>query len=212
MADNRLYEGKDSKMTIAYVFENTLYLNITNKCTNACDFCVRTVADGYYSENSLWLEHEPSLDEILSAVSEYRLDDYKEVVFCGYGEPTCRLDVMLQVCRFIRKKSHVKIRLNTNGHASLIGERDVASLFEGLFDTVSVSLNAADAGTYQKICHSKFGEAAFDGMLTFAREVKKYVPEVLFSVVRTTIPDSEIEKCKKIANEYGIRLRIRELV
>lgn len=199
-------------MTIAYVFENTLYLNITNRCTNACEFCVRTVADGYYSENSLWLDHEPSLEEILSALDKYRFDDYKEIVFCGYGEPTCRLDVMLQVCRFIRKKSGAKIRLNTNGHASLIEQRDVAPLFEGLFDTVSVSLNAADAASYLKICHSQFGESAFYGMLDFAREVKKYVPDVLFSVVRTTIPDSEVEECKKIADEYGIRLRVRELV
>lgn len=79
-------------------------------------------------------------------------------------------------------------------------------------DTVSVSLNAADAESYQNICHSKFGKSAFYGMLDFAREVKKYVPEVLFSVVRTTIPESDVEKCKKIADEYGIRLRVRELV
>ena len=199
-------------MTIVYVFENTLYLNITNRCTNSCDFCVRTVSDGYYSENSLWLEYEPSLDEILTALEKYKFDDYKEIVFCGYGEPTCRLNIMLQVFRFIRKKSGIKIRLNTNGHASLIEHHDTAPLFEGLLDTVSVSLNAADAESYQNICHSKFGKSAFYGMLDFAREVKKYVPEVLFSVVRTTIPESDVEKCKKIADEYGIRLRVRELV
>lgn len=199
-------------MTIVYVFENTLYLNITNRCTNSCDFCVRTVSDGYYSENSLWLEYEPSLDETLTALEKYKSDDYKEIVFCGYGEPTCRLNIMLQVCRFIRKKSGIKIRLNTNGHASLIEHHDTAPLFEGLLDTVSVSLNAADAESYQNICHSKFGKSAFYGMLDFAREVKKYVPEVLFSVVRTTIPESDVEKCKKIADEYGIRLRVRELV
>ena len=199
-------------MTIVYVFENTLYLNITNRCTNSCDFCVRTVSDGYYSENSLWLEYEPSLDEILTALEKYKFADYKEIVFCGYGEPTCRLNIMLQVCRFIRKKSGIKIRLNTNGHASLIEHHDTAPLFEGLLDTVSVSLNTADAESYQNICHSKFGKSAFYGMLDFAREVKKYVPEVLFSVVRTTIPESDVEKCKKIADEYGIRLRVRELV
>ena len=199
-------------MTIVYVFENTLYLNITNRCTNSCDFCVRTVSDGYYSENSLWLEYEPSLDEILTALEKYKFDDYKEIVFCGYGEPTCRLNIMPQVCRFIRKKSGIKIRLNTNGHASLIEHHDTAPLFEGLLDTVSVSLNTADAESYQNICHSKFGKSAFYGMLDFAREVKKYVPEVLFSVVRTTIPESDVEKCKKIADEYGIRLRVRELV
>ena len=199
-------------MTIVYVFENTLYLNITNRCTNSCDFCVRTVSDGYYSENSLWLEYEPSLDEILTALEKYKFDDYKEIVFCGYGEPTCRLNIMLQVCRFNRKKSGIKIRLNTNGHASLIEHHDTAPLFEGLLDTVSVSLNAADAESYQNICHSEFGKSAFYGMLDFAREVKKYVPEVLFSVVRTTIPESDVEKCKKIADEYGIRLRVRELV
>ena len=145
-------------------------------------------------------------------MEKYKFDDYKEIVFCGYGEPTCRLNIMLQVCRFIRKKSGIKIRLNTNGHASLIEHHDTAPLFEGLLDTVSVSLNAADAESYQNICHSEFGKSAFYGMLDFAREVKKYVPEVLFSVVRTTIPESDVEKCKKIADEYGIRLRVRELV
>ncbi len=199
-------------MTITYVYEDKLYLNITNQCTNACDFCVRTTNDGYYSENSLWLEREPTCEEILADIFSHDLSRYTEMVFCGYGEPTCRLDVMLRVCRQVRERSDIRIRVNTNGQSDLIWGRDTAPDFAGLVDILSISLNTADAVSYQKLCHCQYGEAAYDALLRFAAHAKQYVPTVQLSVVRTTISDEDIEKCRTMAHQLGVILRVRELV
>ena len=194
-------------MTITYLVGNSLYLNITNHCTNACDFCVRTQSDGHYADN-LWLEREPTGADL----DTRPLDTYDEIVFCGYGEPTCRFNNMIAVCDYIRSKTKTPIRLNTNGHANMIEWRDVTAELKGRLDTVSVSLNAARASDYNKICHSYYGEAGFRGMLEFAEKAKKYVPRVILSVVRGTIPDSDLELCREIAESRGLELRIREYI
>ncbi|HHW25306.1 MAG TPA: radical SAM protein [Clostridiales bacterium] len=198
-------------MTITYKVGNSLYINITNRCTNACEFCVRTQSDGYYAPN-LWLDREPTVEEICQDLASHDLDVYDEIVFCGYGEPTCRFEEMLAVCDYIRKATKTAIRLNTNGHANLICGRDVTPELAGRFDTISVSLNAANANDYQKICRSVFGEAAYDAMLAFAAGAKKYVPRVVLTVVRGTIPDDDIEECKKIASSHGLELRVRDYI
>ena len=199
-------------MTITYRVGNGLYVNVTNRCTNSCDFCVRSVADGTYGE--LWLEKEPSKEEILDAVLQALSgNSYDEVVFCGYGEPTVRLDDVIFVAKGIKKDfPSQKIRINTNGQANLIHGKDVTSLLAGVIDCVSVSLNAPDPVEYQNICHSEFGEAAFWGLLDFASDAKKYVPSVILSVVRETIPDSDIEKCRSLADKYGVKLKVRDFI
>ena len=164
-------------MVIAYEVGNGLYVNITNRCTNACSFCVRSVADGTYGE--LWLEREPTADEITDAVIEADPAKYGEVVFCGYGEPTVRFyDVILVASRLKQKYPSVKIRINTNGHANLIHGKDVTPLMKGVIDSVSISLNTADAESYVKVCAPEFGTDAYDGLLDFidkndGREVRK---------------------------------------
>ncbi len=200
-------------MTITYVFEDALYVNMTNQCPNRCDFCIRNEGDGYYSEGSLWLEHEPSYEEIRLDIMTRDFSLYREVVFCGFGEPTCRLDDMLKICDEIKKESNIPIRLNTNGQANLIWKKDVTPFFKGRVDIMSISLNAADAKSYDNVCHSEYGEAAFPAILEFARKVKPYVKTVVMSMVRgSTVPDSEIEKCRAIADEIGVELRVRDKV
>ena len=112
------------------------------------------------------------------------------------------------------KKKHpgLKIRINTNGQADLINGRDTTPELEGLVDTLSISLNCANAESYQKVCHSEFGEKAFDALIDYARRAKKYVPKVVFSVVRGSIPDSDIAICQKIADDAGVTLRVREML
>ena len=201
-------------MTITYKVGDGLYVNMTNKCTNACDFCIRNNGEGAYGSDPLWLEREPTreevLEDILRAFSE---ENYSELVFCGYGEPTCRLEDMLWVCRGVRASlPHVKIRLNTNGQADLICGKDTAAMFEGLIDSISISLNSADAKKYQDVCHSVYGEEAYSAMLTFAHNVAKYVPDVAFSVVRGFLPEEDIPACQAIADNAGVRLRVREYI
>lgn len=197
-------------MTITYTVGDSLYVNTTNRCSNSCEFCVRSHGEELYGD--LWLESEPTREEILADIETRTLSDYKELVFCGYGEPTERLDDVLWVCRRVKEKNDVKIRINTNGHSDLINKRNTAPEFEGCFDTVSISLNCADAKSYQAVCHCEFGEAAFDALIDFARRVKAYVPNVVLSVVRGSIPDSDIEVCQKIADSVGVTLRVREML
>ena len=196
-------------MTITYEVGNGLYVNVTNRCTNACEFCVRQVADGTYGE--LWLSREPSREEILEDILKRDLTKYSEIVFCGYGEPTLRLDDILYVSRRVKEKSSISVRINTNGHASLIHGKDVSPLFKGAIDSVSVSLNAANTEDYNRICHPDFPNA-FEGLLDFTARVKEYVSEVMLSVVDEALSAEDIEKCKAIAEKCGVKLKIREYI
>lgn len=201
-------------MTITYKVGDGLYVNMTNACTNACDFCIRNNGEGAYGSDPLWLEREPTCEEVLEDIlTAFKKEDYTELVFCGYGEPTCRLEDMLRVCKGVRESlPNVKIRLNTNGQADLIEKKDTTPMFAGLVDSISISLNSADAKKYQEVCHSVYGEEAYGAMLTFAHNVAKYVPDVAFSVVRGFLSEEDIATCQKIADDAGVRLRVREYI
>lgn len=197
-------------MTITYEVGDGLYVNITNRCTNACDFCVRSVADGTYGE--LWLTKEPTKEEIITDIfSRGDLSKYSELVFCGYGEPTVRLYDIIDIAKEVRAKSNIKIRINTNGHASMIYGKDVSPLFEGVIDCVSISLNTSDSEKYESLCHPQFNNA-FEGLLDFTKKVKDYVPSVMLSIVDGAISKEDIEKCHAIANECGVPLKVREYI
>lgn len=197
-----------SAMNIAYKYQNSLYVNLTNRCTNKCKFCIRFTPSGV-NNIDLWLEHEPTVEEIIDSLNEAGFEDYKEVVICGYGEPLLRVDAVLEVCRYLKSKKDIKIRVNTNGHANRFAGRDVTPEMKGLIDTISISLNAENAQKYQEICLCDYGEEGFYEMLDFARAAKKYVPEVVLSVV-DVIGEDAIEKCRKIAEDIGVSYRVRE--
>lgn len=200
-------------MCITYIVEGKLYVNITNKCSNRCDFCIRNNGDGAYGSDSLWLEREPAREEILASIFSHDLAAFSELVFCGYGEPTYRLDDAVFVAKSVKKKHPgISIRINTNGQSDLILKRETAPDYEGAFDTVSISLNTPSPKKYNEICHSIFGEQSYDAMLKFAENVKDYVQNTQFSVVKETLSDEEIEECKRIANSLGVALRIRDYI
>lgn len=195
---------------ILYEVGSGLYVNLTNRCTNSCDFCIRVQKDGYYGD--LWLESEPDADMIIKELADFDLSKYTELVFCGYGEPTLRLDTLLEVAKYVKSVSDITVRINTNGHANLIYGYDVTPELDGVIDEVSISLNTADAVSYQKICHCEFGEDAYSSLLEFASLAKSHVKKVMLSVVKTTIPDEDIEKCQEIADKCGVLLKVREFI
>ncbi len=199
-------------MTIVYTYGTGLYVNLTNQCTNSCVFCVRTQGAGIYGSDSLWLEREPTKEEALAAILDADLSKFTELVFCGYGEPTCRLDDLLWIAREVKARCDIPIRVNTNGHASLIYGKDTGPMFAGAVDTVSISLNAPSAAQYAEICLPQFGLAAYEGMLDFAASVKNYVPHTVFSVVRGSMPDADLDRCVQLANDLGVEIRIREMI
>ncbi|NLL45760.1 MAG: TIGR04100 family radical SAM protein [Clostridiales bacterium] len=195
-------------MTIFYKFGNGLYVNITNRCPCGCVFCIRQNGDSVGDAQSLWLEREPTVEEIISDFEKTDKTGCSEIVFCGYGEPLERLDAVLETCRYIRSKTDLKIRINTNGLSDLINGRPTAHLLKGLVDTVSVSLNASNKEEYNRVTRPAFGELAFEAMLKFAQDCKDCVPEVIFTVV-DVISEEEIEACRLLAEKMGIPLRVR---
>ena len=189
----------------------TLYVNLTNACTNNCVFCLREQKDDVCGKE-MWLETEQiSLEQIIEQFNTFATP--QQIVFCGYGEPSYRLDDAVYVAKRVKEKyPEIKIRINTNGQSDLILGEDSAPLYNDAFDTVSVSLNAPTPEKYQEICHSAYGIGALDAVITFASNVKAYVSEVIFSVVREFITEDEIEKCKKISESTGVPLRIRDYI
>lgn len=202
---------ENRKDTYAYALDGKLYLNLTNKCSNGCDFCVRNERDSYYG-HYLWLNHgEVTFEKVVSACNGFGdLKKYEEIVFCGFGEPTYRMDLIDKLSDYFHEKG-LKTRLNTNGQGSLINKRDIIPELVGKVDKINVSLNASCAENYQKICRSQFGENGFGAMVEFAKNCKRAGIDCRFSIV-DCIGETEVESCKKIAQKAGVPLLIRKYI
>ena len=198
-------------MTIFYRFDGQMYINITNGCPCDCVFCLRKNSDSVKDNDSLWLEHEPSFEEITAAFDRFDKTGCTNAVFCGYGEPTVRADMLIKTAEYIRQNSSMKIRLNTNGLVRLIHPEFDVSRLRGLIDVASISLNAPDAKRYNEVTRPHFGEPAFRAMLDFARDMKNMGVETKFTVV-DVISEDEIARCRELADSMGIPLRVREYI
>ena len=186
-----------------------VYVNLTNQCSCACTFCLRSLKE-MAEEHSLWLKKEPSADEVIVELSSLPWERVEEIVFCGFGEPTMRLEVLMEVLRWLRAEHPaIKTRLNTNGLSDLFHGRDTAPDFDGLLDTVSISLNASNAERYLELTRSRFGIRSFEAMLAFAEHSKDYVPDVVLTVVDHVEDDGEIARCRELCEARGLRLRVR---
>lgn len=202
-------------MTISYEYEGALYVNLTNRCDCACVFCLRRNGHkgSIYADN-LWLEHEPTRQEALDNLLARDFSQYRELVFCGFGEPMYRTDDIVWLVDELKKRvpNLPPVRINTNGHANLIHGRDVIPELKGRINTLSISLNANNAADYTALCHPVQGEAAYQAMLDFAREAKDYVPHVVFTVVDKGTAPEEIEESRRIAEGLGVQLRVRSYI
>lgn len=182
---------------IVYCYNDEVYFNLTNKCPCNCTFCIRNNGDSVGEAKTLWFDKEPTMEEIYNAIDAFDFSGYKEAVFCGYGEPT------MAPC------PGIKLRLNTNGLGDLINKRSVAKEVCQAVDIVSISLNMPDAKSYNEVVRPAYGEKAFDAMLKFAQDCKKYTENVKFTVV-DCIGEENVEKSRKVAEKLGIPLRVRE--
>lgn len=195
--------------TYVYKVDDNLYINLTNRCSNRCEFCVRYYDKSVYGD--LWIGHEPTAQEVIDILDKcYNLSDYREIVFCGFGEPTYRFDAIEKISEYIHSKG-AKTRINTNGQANEILGEDITERIVKCIDTINVSLNATDAEKYDKICHSQYGLRAFDIMLDFAKKCVEHGGNVVLSIV-DCVGEEEIAKAKKIAEKIGAKLRVRELL
>lgn len=186
-----------------------LYVNITNQCNCDCVFCLRQKK--HMAESStLWLKEEPSLEDIKSELMKAPWSLINEIVFCGFGEPTLRLNELVESLKFVKKNyPNIPTRLNTNGLGELAHGREIASEFENILDVASISLNASTAERYFKLTRAKYGIESYEAMLTFAEHMKAYVPKVVLTIVDHVNSEEEIERCRKICNERGLTLRVR---
>ena len=157
----------------------------------------------------LWLEKEPTVEEVIRLFGEREMDKYEEVVFCGFGEPTERLDAILEIAAFLKKNYNKPIRLNTNGLGDLVNGRPIAPLLAGKIDVVSISLNTPDEARYMQEVRPSFGAGSFGALLHFAEECTKYVPKVVLTTVATTLTKEEEEECAALAKRIGANYRIR---
>jgi TatD DNase family protein len=201
----RLFKIGDltDKGEIAYKIRDSLYLNITNKCTNKCKFCVK-FRTSYVKGHNLRLEKDPTAMQIIKAIKDPGA--YKEVVFCGIGEPLMRLDVVTKVSKWVKEQGG-KVRVNTNGHGNLIHGRNILPELKGIVDSISISLDAEDEDKYEQVCRPSI-KGAFNGLKEFIREASKYIPEVKLTVV--SIPEIDVDKCSALAKDLGVELMVRK--
>ena len=193
-----------AKGKIVYPIRHSLYLNLTNRCSNRCTFCAKN-ASYVVKGHDLELVREPSAEELVQAVGDPRR--YQEIVFCGFGEPLLRLETVKAVAGELKKKG-ARVRIDTDGQANIVYGRNILPELHGLVDAVSVSLNAETPEKYQRLCRSPFGEEGFRGILDFIREAKKVIPEVVATAV--AMPDVDAEACRRLAEEeLGVKFKRR---
>ena len=194
---------------ILYRYGSRYYINMTNRCPCSCTFCIRDQTDSLGSAENLWLDREPTVEEVEKALLDTDLSTTEEIVFCGYGEPTERFEDLKVIAKFIRDTLHKRVRLDTNGLGSLINGRDIVPELRGLVDSVSISLNAKDEEEYLEVTRSTFGPGSYKAVLDFIEECRKTVDGVTVSVVGGSIPQASEEECGRIAERLNVAFRVR---
>lgn len=194
---------------IVYMYYDNVYLNITNKCNCNCTFCIRSKSDAIGDAKNMWFDEEPTIEEIKQAIDDFDFTSVKKAVFCGYGEPTCELEKLLEAASYLKQiNADINLRLNTNGLANLYHGRSVAKEICSVFDSISVSLNEPSSEKYDKITRNPYGGKAFLALLSFTKECVLYCDDVRMTVV-DVISQHDIEKSKQICEETGARFKVR---
>lgn len=192
--------------TVSYTIGDRLYLNITDRCTLRCAFCPKHQGSHRVHEYDLSLDHRPSQAEIIAAIDDPAA--YREVVFCGFGEPTLRLKVLLETARYIRRRGG-RVRVNTDGLANLVHRRDVLPELATCVDALSVSLNAQDAETYERHCQPAL-PGSHAAVLDFLERAPRWVGDVTATAI-DGLAGVDIAACERLARERGVAFRRRVL-
>ncbi len=191
---------------IGYTIRNNRYLNVTNRCSLRCRFCPKFNGEWSVREYNMRLRYEPTVEELIEAAGNPA--DYDEIVFCGMGETTMRLDVLLEVARALREKG-ARLRLNTSGVANIVHGRDVAPELARYIQSMSVSLNAQNEEVYNRHCNPKL-PGTYASMLEFIKSAKAAGADVTVTAV-DGLPGVDIAACAGIAKELGVKFRRRVL-
>ena len=191
-------------MEITYKFDNNLYVNLTNKCASACTCCIKNKWDWNFHGHKLQLKSEPTAKEVIKRIKDPK--KYKEIVFCGYGEPLLRVDVLLEIAKYV-KENGGKVRVNTSGLANLYHKKNIIPMLKNLVDSISISVNSVNSKDYLKLHRPIFGIASYSGVLAFAKACKKIIKDTTITFI--DFPGSNHNKFKAIAKRIGVKFRIR---
>lgn len=197
---------------IIYTFEGTPYFNITNKCPCNCAFCIREKKDTVGEAKQMWHDTQPTFEDVKNAIDAFDWSQYDQAVYCGYGEPTNELELLLKSASYMKQQHpNIKLRLNTNGLSDLINGKSTAREICKYMDAVSVSLNEPTSEKYDKITRNIFPGKAFDAMLRFTGDCVKYCQNVRMTVV-DVISQQDIEQARKVCQSTGARFMVREFI
>ncbi len=192
--------------TITYPIRDALYLNITDRCTLECAFCPKTQGIKQVHDFDLTITQRPEVTQIIEAIGNPA--EYSEIVFCGYGEPTLRLKVLLEVAAWIKQQGG-NVRINTDGLANLVHKHNVLPEMQGKIDALSVSMNAQNEEVYNRHCQPQLS-GSFKAMLAFLRDAPDYIPHVTATAIHG-LEGVEIAACEQLAKKCGVDFRQREL-
>lgn len=187
---------------IAHALHGNCYIYVTNRCTLNCAFCPKAAGNWVIEGHDMRLDHEPDIEEVLVAVGDPRF--YREIVFCGLGEPTLRLYSVLEAAHLLRRKGG-RIRINTDGLANLVYGRDVTPDLEGNVDALSISLNAQDETVYNRLCRPPT-PGAYRSVLDFTRRARDFVPDITLTALGG-VADVDLEACEQIARNLGVKFQ-----
>jgi TatD DNase family protein len=190
--------------TYSYELNGNLYLNLTNRCNNSCAFCIKFRSRLFEDKHELWLDREPSAQDVLNDIEDPK--KYRHIVFCGYGEPLIRLQLVKELAKALKEKG-ATIRIDTDGQANLFHGRNILPELAGIVDEIYISLNAHDNETYQKLCRPVFGKKAYEAVKLFAGEAKKHIPTVVLTAVE--LPGVDLAACKIAAEKIGVDFKTR---
>ena len=190
--------------TYTYELGDSLYINLTNRCNNSCTFCIKFRNRNFENKFNLWLDKEPTAKEVLDQIPDPL--KYKQIVFCGYGEPLIRFSVLKEVAKALKEKGSI-IRIDTDGQANLFHGRNILPELQWIVDEMNISLNAQDKDTYNRLCRPVFADKAYEELKDFAKTAKEYIPKVTLSVVG--LPGVDSDNCKIISDTIGVEFRLR---
>jgi len=191
--------------TFTYRMDNKIYINLTNRCSNNCRFCIRNTSDGLSGYN-LWLDREPEVYEVIEELKDVK--DYDEVVFCGFGEPLIRWEEVIEIAKYVKSQG-VPVRINTNGQADLIAGKDIVPELAPYIDRINISLNEVNEDDYLNICNPVYGKKAYLSLLNFAVRCRELIGDVTLSVV-DVIGEEKIKRAREIASDLKVKIKVRE--
>ena len=195
---------------LVYLLDGKVYINLTNSCTNNCVFCIRDIKDDVVGANLFLSSENVKAEDVIAQLEKIHEKLSSEIIFCGYGEPMLKLDIIKEVAKYIKEKyPNTIIRINTNGQANLVYKRNVLPELKGLIDKFSISLNGENEEVYNRISLPRI-EGAYTAVKDFIKEaVKEGFDTTATIVTGYKNYNVDMQKCIEITKDLGAKFRER---